>query len=80
MDTIPLITWPERAVPIPVITWPERAALLEMLSADLFTVAEYAELTGRRGSSIRRSIANGSLKAVQVGREWLIHDPEKREG
>lgn len=39
---------------------------------DLLTVQEYAERTGRRPSSVRRSIKAGTLPAVKAGRDWLI--------
>ncbi len=39
---------------------------------DLITLAEYAKLHGKDPSSVRQKILRGNLKAVKMGRNWMI--------
>lgn len=43
---------------------------------NFYTVAEYANLTGKDPGNIRRMLINGELKGEKAGKQWLIPKTE----
>lgn len=42
----------------------------------MITLKEYAERIGRDPATVRQKVLRGKLKAVKIGRDWLIDEDE----
>ena len=43
-----------------------------MVTNDLISIAEYAEIHGVKPDTVRQKILRGNLEAVKIGRNWVI--------
>ena len=43
-----------------------------MLTNNLISIAEYAEIHGVKPATVRQKILRGNLEAVKIGRNWVI--------